>query len=306
MYGCVSDAVYSARHTLSSLKKNPLFQYHSGVRVDRLSQNKNSIQIDAYDIHHKTPVSFSASQLFLAAGVIMSSYILLKSFSWLSDAELLLDDSQHFLLPGIMFRRIKNVRHSPSHALCHLLYEVVHPEILAESIHMQLYTYTSLYENEFENKFKFLKKFKKVLFPFYERLVVIQGFLPSQISGRISMRYRAGDERLIITGHKNKGSAAFVKRISMLFAKQSAQLGFFPLVPACQISQIGSSNHYGGSFPMRKKPVKANETDCFGSPPGLDRIHLVDASVLPSIQAQSVTLTSMANAYRIGHTCAIK
>jgi choline dehydrogenase-like flavoprotein len=41
------------------------------------------------------------------------------------------------------------------------------------------------------------------------------------------------------------------------------------------------------------------ETDVFGRLPGWKRVHLVDASVFPSIPATTITLTAMANAHRI-------
>jgi choline dehydrogenase-like flavoprotein len=50
---------------------------------------------------------------------------------------------------------------------------------------------------------------------------------------------------------------------------------------------------------MKKNPDR-NETDIFGRLAGSERIHAVDASVLPTIPATTITFTVMANAYRIG------
>jgi choline dehydrogenase-like flavoprotein len=41
------------------------------------------------------------------------------------------------------------------------------------------------------------------------------------------------------------------------------------------------------------------DTDTLGRLPSTDRVHLVDASVLPSVPATSITFTVMANAHRI-------
>ena len=65
-----------------------------------------------------------------------------------------------------------------------------------------------------------------------------------------------------------------------------------------KIGKPGQSNHLGGSFPMRRNPGKF-ETDVMGRPYGYKKVHLVDATVFPSIPAQTITLTIMANAYRI-------
>jgi choline dehydrogenase-like flavoprotein len=50
---------------------------------------------------------------------------------------------------------------------------------------------------------------------------------------------------------------------------------------------------------MRRNPG-AFEVDLQGRPTGFSRVHLVDASVFPSLPATTITLSVMANAHRIG------
>ena len=50
---------------------------------------------------------------------------------------------------------------------------------------------------------------------------------------------------------------------------------------------------------MREKPG-AFESDCLGRPHGWTRVHAVDATVLPSVPATTITFSVMANAHRIG------
>jgi choline dehydrogenase-like flavoprotein len=50
---------------------------------------------------------------------------------------------------------------------------------------------------------------------------------------------------------------------------------------------------------MRISP-SAGETDIYGRPAGLARVHAVDSTIFPSVAATTITLTAMANAYRIG------
>ena len=49
---------------------------------------------------------------------------------------------------------------------------------------------------------------------------------------------------------------------------------------------------------MRENP-EGLDTDILGRPAGLRRVHLVDASVFPSIPATTITFSVMANAHRI-------
>ena len=60
----------------------------------------------------------------------------------------------------------------------------------------------------------------------------------------------------------------------------------------------GDGNHSGGTFPMRKSPGDM-ETDSLGRPTGFRHVHVIDASVFPSLAATTITLTAMANAHRI-------
>jgi choline dehydrogenase-like flavoprotein len=44
------------------------------------------------------------------------------------------------------------------------------------------------------------------------------------------------------------------------------------------------------------------QVDVLGRPYGFANVHLVDASVFPSLPATTITLSVMANAHRIGST----
>ena len=72
-----------------------------------------------------------------------------------------------------------------------------------------------------------------------------------------------------------------------------------PMPSQLRVGAPGRGFHGGGSLPMRRQP-QGLETDVFGRPAGLRRIHAVDSSIFPSIPATTITLTAMANAHRIG------
>jgi choline dehydrogenase-like flavoprotein len=54
---------------------------------------------------------------------------------------------------------------------------------------------------------------------------------------------------------------------------------------------------------MRAEPGRF-ETDRWGRPTGFDRVHVVDATVFPSIPSGPITFSVMANAHRIASACA--
>lgn len=74
-------------------------------------------------------------------------------------------------------------------------------------------------------------------------------------------------------------------------------------IPSYEISIPGRSYHCGGTFPMTNRNGIENgelTTNTFGLLNRTKNVHIVDASVFPSIPAQTITYTVMANAYRIG------
>src|SRR5205814_1174871 len=82
-------------------------------------------------------------------------------------------------------------------------------------------------------------------------------------------------------------------------SRHARHLGAFPLWPMLEIAPVGRGFHSGGTFPMSARPV-ATQTDVLGRPAGWQRVHVVDATVLPSIPATTITFSVMANAHRIG------
>jgi choline dehydrogenase-like flavoprotein len=165
-------------------------------------------------------------------------------------------------------------------------------------VHLNLYTYNDLYEQA--SKHLLGKAYSFLKFPanfILERLMVIQGNLHSDISETAAVSLQA--DTLIVQRKENPEAAKTVRRVVKKLYRNALSLGFVPLSPLLKIGIPGQSVHTGGTFPMRLNPGKF-ETDIYGRPAGLQRVHVVDASVLPSIPSTTITLTIMANAYRIG------
>jgi len=101
---------------------------------------------------------------------------------------------------------------------------------------------------------------------------------------------------------RNQNSAQVLDIITetrRMLSRNLRKLGLFALNFAGRTGAPGSSFHVGGSLPMRDTPRGA-QSDVLGRFAGQERIHIVDASVMPSIPASTITFTVMANAHRIG------
>ena len=132
------------------------------------------------------------------------------------------------------------------------------------------------------------------------RLIVAQAFLHSDVSSRIEVRLvKSGhDVGLRLDESHNPATPAAVRRVRKKLSAVFRRVGLLALTPLSRVGLTGSSFHCGGTFPMRGNP-SGLESDTLGRPAGLRRVHLVDASVLPSIPATTITLSAMANAHRI-------
>jgi len=303
MYGCPYGYIYSSEHTLPQLKRAGEFRYQPDVIVRTVQESADRVKISGYHRLTRAPLEFEAERVYLACGVIPTTGILLRSLL-AYDQPVPIKDSQYFLLPVALAKRIPNVRQEPLHALSQLYIEILDPRVSPYTVHLQVYSYNDLIGRTVSGAMGPLAK----LLPFLARelegrLLLIQGFIHSAESSRIlatlSKSPADGKETLLLQAEANPIAKTVVRRVVRKLLGQTRRLGAVPLPMLLQMGKPGRSFHAGGSFPMRSSPG-AFETDTSGRPEGWRRVHAVDATVLPSIPATTITLTVMANAHRIG------
>jgi nucleoside-diphosphate-sugar epimerase len=110
----------------------------------------------------------------------------------------------------------------------------------------------------------------------------------------MELTLRNGDMQL--EGHSDPGALSTIRKVM----RKLRPLGL-PLNPI--VTKPGRGFHSGGTLPMRAAPASL-ESDILGRPTGFERVHVVDASVLPTIPATTITYTAMANAHRIASSYA--
>jgi choline dehydrogenase-like flavoprotein len=137
-------------------------------------------------------------------------------------------------------------------------------------------------------------------------MVVVQGYLHSDESSTIEMQLKRDGEKdfLQVDAQPNPETPRTVKKVLRELLSQARRLGGIVVPPMLQLAEPGRGYHSGGSLPMRQNPA-GFESDCLGRPHGWSRVHAVDASVLPSIPATTITFSVMANAHRIGWETAL-
>ncbi len=303
MYGCPYGLIFNAADFLPELKKNKQFTYHTNIIVEKFDENAGGVKIYARDRLSGKPIIFDADRLLVGAGVLSTARMVLESMREFEE-EIILKDSQYFLLPLLRFRATPEAENEEQHTLAQAFLEIFDPKVSEKSIHLQLYGYNELYRQAIESKLRpFHKLTGAVTDAFLRRFILIQGYLHSDYSHAVRIRLKKSADsdspgKLELEVKQNPLTDTTLKKLIQKLVSARSLLRAVPLKPLLQKGTVGRGYHTGGSFPMREKPQKF-ETDVLGRLPAWKNIHLIDASVFPSVPASTITLTAMANAHRI-------
>ena len=297
LVGCPYGAIFNAATIVDRLAPNPAFEYRPGLRAERFSEGADGVELTCRLADGQVE-TIKGERLFIAAGVLPTAQLVLASTVG-AGREVMLLDSQQLFLPSLhLWQAPRDPVAEPRHALTQIFIEMLDPAISPWTVHSQLYTYNELYAEEMKGRYGR----SRLLAPLFEalsrRLIVAQLFLHSDHSHRIGLTLASDGRRLEARLAENAAMAAVAGAARAKLALAMISAGMAPLTPVSRLGQPGSSFHCGGTFPMRKAPA-ALETDALGRISGLERVHIVDASVLPSIPATTITLSVMANAHRI-------
>jgi choline dehydrogenase-like flavoprotein len=297
MAGCAYGCIYNSADTVRQLRADPHFTYQRDVIVTAVREAANHVFITGRHRVTRTPLEFEADRVYLAAGVIPTAQIVLRS-QGAHDRPLTLRDSQYFLFPLLLARRTRGVATEALYTLSQLFLELDRPEISRHGVHLQLYTYSDVIGQAVRRSLGLLKGFAR---PLEERLIIVQGYLHSDESPTVAMTLKRDGENdfLQLEAQPNPATRPTVKRVLRELLSQARRLGGVVVPPMLQLAEPGRGYHCGGSLPMRASPGDF-ESDTLGRPRGWSRVHAVDASVLPAVPATTITFSVMANAHRIG------
>jgi len=300
LFGCPYGHIYSTNETLDYLKSFPHFRHLPGVIVDTFEEQGGQVAVRGRSRLDNREVSYFGTKLFLAAGVLSTSQIVMKTMG-LYDVPVRLPTSEYFMLPLLSMRKTPGVRSEALHTLSQIFIECTDKKISEHSAHMQLYTYSELFKLGLYETFGPLKPLLKLIEPeVLGRLSVIQGYIHSEYSSTIELRLRkeTGRDVLHLQGEPNPLAGKTIKRLVAKLTRALWPSGILPIRPMLTIGQPGEGRHAGGTFPMSATPSKM-QCDLFGRPSGFRHVHVVDATIFPSVPASTITFTAMANAQRI-------
>ena len=297
MFGCPYGLIYNPAVTLGELVASGKVTYVPGVVVCRYTERDGEVRIEGRDRRTGEPVHYVGSRLYVAGGTLSTTKLHLESIG-AYDHELVVRDSQYFLLPMLSYAGPRDVFDEGLHTLSQAFVEVFDPDLSAHSVHLQVYTYNELYRQAIRATLRAAyPAFRPVSSAFLRRMLLIQGYLHADLSGEIGLTLR-GDGRLDLHARSNPRTRPTLRKLVRKLNRSRSLLRAVPLGPAMKLGEPGRGFHSGGTLPMRQQPGEF-ETDPLGRPAGFERVHLVDSTVFPTITASTITLTVMANAHRI-------
>lgn len=299
--GCPYGLIYSAADTLEELIQKGSVRYLDDHLVERFEQTDGAVIVTGLNLATNEPFSHLATRVFIGAGVLPTAKIILNSLQ-VFDQPIRLLDSQYFIYPLLRKERTDGVETEIMHTSSQVFLEIDDKRVSKQLVHLQIYGYSSFLHQELSRTFlRWPLRLPSFRRQFFGRLLVAQGFIHSSESGSVElMLKRATDGKVFLDATIKHSRKALITTLKVGWKLMKLALGLraIPLLPGLRYFNPGSGYHSGGTFPMRRNP-QSLETDTLGRLPSIDRVHLVDASVLPSIPATSITFSVMANAHRI-------
>jgi choline dehydrogenase-like flavoprotein len=292
MVGCPYGAIYNSAVSLAELERAGALEYRPGVFVEALEERAAGVRLRLRSLVDGTPSQLDAARVFVGAGALATTRLLLRSLEAFDRAATLLDNT-FFTFPILRWRRGGRV--GPRRAgmtLAQAFLEI-------DDVHLQLYGYNDLMLQALARRTRLPERVCDRLFqPLLGRLLYAQGYLHSDVSARIELLLRR-DGTLVAEAGAGPDPAPAVAAVLGRLRELRGLLRFEPLAPLLRIWTHGRGFHVGGSFPMSHRP-DGFESDALGRPVGFRRVHVVDAAVFPTLPPTTITLSIMANGHRIG------
>ncbi|MBM3517682.1 MAG: hypothetical protein FJX56_07335 [Alphaproteobacteria bacterium] len=298
--GCPFGAIYATAPALDRIARAGRLRYQGQTIVREVIEDASGVTVQACDSSSgraHEPQRFE--RVFLGAGAIGSTRIVMQSLRMYEQAVTLLD-SQKFLLPFLLARPPVGDLDGQHSVLAAAFLELRDPARSPHWVHIQVSPLNPLVLGHLARALP--EGVLRALRPRLARLMIGWGGLHSAHSGRIEASLAAAVPVPILRLRSSRSSDA--RRTAAHAARRlkrlAPDLGARVLSSCLVLDAVGGGGHVGGSLPMAANPRHRLQSDRLGRLPPWRRIHVVDAAIFPSLPATTLALTIMANAYRIG------
>jgi len=294
----VHDALYKPSLDIKLLAEEGKINLYSGRRViDVVINPDKTLRVNFINSSKKKLSSSSYDKVFLAAGCINSSRIILNSKK-LFNKKLKVKTRGGFIMPAISLKRI-NPSFKIKNTIPNLFIEILN-KFFPNWIHIQVSLQNELFADRF-NRISKKIPLKSFINFIKERVFIIFVNLNSDEAGYYELHLDSDHNTL----YGPRLNTKYVKKHIKPMKKAYLTLQIFLIFIKSKVfvSPISKSNagtyHVGGSFPMRAKPVEWNETNFLGELADMRNLHLVDSSTFPTLPSTTIGLLSKVMAFCI-------
>ena len=282
-WSCKTNSSWSSTTRFKQLIVNKKINYLKNAVVNKILEKVDEdIVIVELLVDGKIEIK-EFNKVFVGAGAIGTSKIMMNSISNLKQIEIKSNDL--VTIPYINFSKNSKKLHTFSDIFFNF-------QNNNYKFFGQIY---GISENLFKmsaNAVPIATKLKYLVKPFLRYSGGIFLYIDENLSSSLIIK----EKNIQIPGRKSDNKRSR-KAIFILFLKLlKAGVLTFPFLGTKK--KYGNSNHYGSQFPLNDNS-NPNSTDSFGRLEVFNNVHIVDSSVLPYLEPGPITLTVMANSYRI-------
>ncbi len=294
--GCAYGALFNPRLFWKRLEAEGL-RIHKGFYALEFQEQSGDVVLSAVDLRDGSIRQIRTRRLFVGMGAIATTRFIARSIN-LRNTPIRLHDSQYFFFPLLSYRKAKDV--AVRFTLAELFIEILSPKISDYYVHFQVYGLSKMFRETLRSTLPTGLRDSFLLDSLASRFYLFQGFLNSADSGHLEMTITSSQptrDEVHIRGVANPEALRIAKKAQALLRREIAGFGVIPPLYLTMVPP-GRSFHAGGSFPMGGKDHRFT-ADLLGRPAGLKRVHILDASILPTGPASTITYAAMANSDRV-------
>jgi hypothetical protein len=269
--------------------------------VLRVGEDEQGCWIEARNLATGALETLRSDRVMLACGGLGSTRIALNSIRP-DTRELTLKESVQVVVPFVSARAQEDPRLRTGFTLNQFNMLIEYGQAGLDLAQFHLYPYNPGFEDALPGALRASERARSLAL---RRVTAGLGYLPSWASPAVKASIRAAEDGALpavhLSSERNESTRRTLLKVAARMLAVAPALDLWPVIPSMSLSGPAKSYHFGGSFPHVSGAPRAGrcETDELGRPAEWSRVHMIDASVFPTVAATTFTLTVMANAHRI-------
>jgi len=300
MAGCLYGSILSSGAVIHRLAAAGSLELLIGHRVAKFTERGDHVEVSTLDTTGRPAATLTCQQLLVGAGAVESARLVVRSLAPRTRTLRVLRTGGA-VVPFASLQRLPspwpNMNTQSS-----VFMDLVDPDISPHWVHVQLAPANELMLDKLSLSSRGRQASRaRIRWAALERFAFGIVNLHSDHGAHYEMAFSDGPlseisaTRTVYPGERRQT----VRRATATVRRVLRRAGLIALRPLQQDSADGIGYHLGGSLPMTTDPKDPTETDGSGRPAGADRVHVVDASVLPSLPGTTLGVLILANGHRI-------